>query len=358
MVEGSRFRRVELNWVLTGRPRRAAALVLCGVLAGALAPLTGARADSTTQAAPAVPSSSPGCPVLILSAMPLEAAPILAAADVDPNPVWVSNGKGFWSAEVEGNSAIIALTGIGITNATQTTDAAFSHFPCLSAVVFSGTSGGDFIGDVMVPSRWTKDGKQFFNTSQTALNALHQALQQPIALEQSTPLGDPLCACGTIGVPNVTLPVTVLHVPRVEVGGDGLSNDGFGGRALPCTPEASDVLGCWPCPFPDIAAGTQASNLATTVPPFLDPSFVLDYEAASAPPPGTYVSDDMETAAVFAIAAGHNVPFIGFRAASDGGGDPLMLPGFPAQFFVYRQLAADNAAAVTLAFLREWHAAQ
>ena len=31
-----------------------------------------------------------------------------------------------------------------------------------------------------------------------------------------------------------------------------------------------------------------------------------------------------------------------------------MLPGFPSQFFVYKQLAADNAAAVTLAFVDAW----
>jgi hypothetical protein len=37
---------------------------------------------------------------------------------------------------------------------------------------------------------------------------------------------------------------------------------------------------------------------------------------------------------------------------SDGAGDPLGLPGFPSQFVVYRQLAANNAAAVTLALLR------
>jgi hypothetical protein len=39
---------------------------------------------------------------------------------------------------------------------------------------------------------------------------------------------------------------------------------------------------------------------------------------------------------------------------SDGGGDPLSLPGFPFQFFYYRQLAADNAAITTLAFLASW----
>ena len=62
----------------------------------------------------------------------------------------------------------------------------------------------------------------------------------------------------------------------------------------------------------------------------------------------------METAAVARVAAEKHVPFIGFRALSDGLGDPLMLPGFPAQFFVYRQYAAENAAAVELAFLSSW----
>jgi hypothetical protein len=50
------------------------------------------------------------------------------------------------------------------------------------------------------------------------------------------------------------------------------------------------------------------------------------------------------------------VPFLGIRAVSDGQGDPLHLPGFPFQFFVYRQLAGNNAAAVTVAFLRTWAA--
>ena len=51
------------------------------------------------------------------------------------------------------------------------------------------------------------------------------------------------------------------------------------------------------------------------------------------------------------VAALKKVPFIGFRSLSDGLGDPLNLPGFPAQFFVYRQYAAENAAAVVTIFL-------
>jgi hypothetical protein len=341
------------------RRARVTAIAACAAIAGSLAPVAAARATAPPQHPSA--EAHGGCPVLVLSAMPLEIAPILSAATVNPTPVWVHGGKGFWSGRVEGNKAILAITGIGLQNATLVTQAAFEHFACFSAVVFSGTSGGDFIGDVMVPARWTEDGTHFTDTSSTTLAVLQQALQKPIALEQSTPVGNPLCPCGLPVAPTATLPLTVEHKPQVEVGGNGLSNDGFGGRALPCTPQASDVLGCWPCPFPDTAAPTQATNLASTVPPFLQPQFFLGYQAASAAPPGTYVSSDEETAAVFSIVARHGVPFIGFRAASDGtapadGGDPLMLPGFPAQFFVYRQLAADNAAGVALAFLRAWHA--
>jgi nucleoside phosphorylase len=56
------------------------------------------------------------------------------------------------------------------------------------------------------------------------------------------------------------------------------------------------------------------------------------------------------------VAASAGVPFLGVRAVSDGGGDPLHLPGFPVQFFAYRQLAGNNAAALTVAILREWTA--
>lgn len=311
-----------------------------------------ARADtgSTT-------TTTPTCPVLVLGAMPLEVAPVLAKADVGATPAWVDNdGKGFWAGTLAGNPVVIAMTGIGIVNATKTTEAAYEHFGCFSLVVFSGTAGGDYIGDVMVPSRWTQDGKTFIATSPAALNVLQTVTASPPRLEQSTPIGDPFCNCVTAGLPSATLPVTVQHKPAIEVGGDAVSHDGFGGRALPCTPSVNDVLACWPCEFPDSAAATQARNLSTTVPPFVDPSFFLDYETNSAAPPGTYVSDDMETAAVFKIADDHTTPVIGFRAASDGGGDPLNLPGFPAQFFVYRQLAADNAASAAVAFLGAWAA--
>jgi hypothetical protein len=90
--------------------------------------------------------------------------------------------------------------------------------------------------------------------------------------------------------------------------------------------------------------------------PFADPNFFLELFESFAPGGGgSAVVQDMETAAVARIATEENIPFIAFRGVSDGRGDPLTLPPIPyLQFAVYQQLAADNAAAATLAFLAAW----
>jgi nucleoside phosphorylase len=63
---------------------------------------------------------------------------------------------------------------------------------------------------------------------------------------------------------------------------------------------------------------------------------------------------DQETAAAQRVADAYGVPFLGIRGMSDGPGNPLNLPGYPVTFFVYKQIAADNAAIVAEAFLRNW----
>jgi nucleoside phosphorylase len=63
---------------------------------------------------------------------------------------------------------------------------------------------------------------------------------------------------------------------------------------------------------------------------------------------------DQETAAAQQVADAHGIPFLGVRGMSDGPGDPLHLPGYPFTFVVYKQIAADNAAIVTEAFLESW----
>lgn len=295
--------------------------------------------------------------LLVLSAMPLELDPLLAAAHVNQANAVELNSRYFYFGTLEGNNVIMGLTGIGPVNAQRTTTDAFQRFRCgttseISGVVFSGTSGGDYIGDVMVPSQWTETGTTFAASNPAMLAVAKQVVEdKDVHLQATTPTGDPACVCEASD--GVVTPVTVEHAPQVEFGGTGLSTDPFGGRALPCAPAGTDIFGCVPCRELNHSVVSQASTFAQNIPPFLQLSFFLGY-LGSTTPPGTYVSEDNETDLVAAVAATQGVPFIGFRAASDGGGDPLDLPGYPAEFFVYRQLAADNAAATALAFLHQW----
>jgi nucleoside phosphorylase len=300
--------------------------------------------------------------LLVLSAMPLELDPLLAQATVDPGSTALVDDRSFVTGTLAGDPVVMGLTGIGPENARATTSGAFAHYRCggvsgISGVVFSGTSGGDDIGDVFVPRRWSEDGAHFFATD-PAMYAVAASVAGGVPLDRTTPTGDPGCACALSA--GLTTPVAVGDVPAVEMGGDGLTTDPFGGRTLPCAPAGSDVFGCVPCRERDQHQPAQAGAFAREAPAFAQPGFFASYLHA-ATPPGTWVSEDDETAAVAEVAAAQGVPFIGFRAASDGpgntpgtGGDPLMLPGFPAQFVVYRQLAADNAAATAVAFLRAW----
>lgn len=290
--------------------------------------------------------------LLVLSAFPGEIDKLLTSATV--NGTEVVDGRAYYVGTLEGNEVVLALSGIGLVNAESTTRAAISHFTCgdettIGGVVFSGVAGGPHIGDVTIPEDWTLDGTNAFAADPAMFSTAQEvASGGEVALGQDTPVGDPACV-GTD--PALVRTVPVEYAPRILVGGHGASSDGFGGRAFPCVPGGGDVFGCEPCRAPSHAA-PDAGRFAEDLLPFVDPSFFLGY--SSSPPPGEYVAQDMETAAVAAVAAETGIPFIAVRAASDGEGDPLGLPGFPAQFFFYKQLAADNAAMVTLAFLRAW----
>jgi nucleoside phosphorylase len=293
--------------------------------------------------------------LLVVSAFPAELDAVLAKATV--RDTVVVDGRSFYLGTLAGNDVIMALTGIGPVNARRTTQSAVDHFRCgarpaITGAVFSGVAGGPYIGDVTVPSRWTDDGKNWTPVD-TAMFATARGVADSgmVALERDVPLGDPACICEPpVKVTTVHLP----HAPQIIVGGNGLTTDPVGGRAFPCVPHGGDVFGCDPCREPSTSA-PDAPRFLSGVAPFVDPGFFLGYFRMQTPP-GNYVASDEETAEVAMIAAHSHIPFIGFRAASDGKGDPLMLPGFPVQFFFYKQVAADNAAAVAYAFLQRWAA--
>jgi len=332
----------------------AALLMLAGVVTTGAAH-AGAVHASTVHATSARAHDACRPRTLVLSAMPVELSPLLATEKVARTVT--AGGHNFYVGRLRGHRVILALTGIGPVNARHTTRAAIKRFRCghhrgIKAAVFSGVAGGDFIGDVTVPRRWTQDaGKHFFGVDHRMLRAAKRVARHHLPLERKTPVGDPLCLCLN-STPALTT-VNVTHKPRVEIGGAGQTTDPFSGKAFPCVPAGGDVFGCDPCPVREDVA-RDVKQFVPGVIPLLNPSFFAGYLSASSSESPKYVAEDEETAAVDAVATHHHVRFLGIRAVSDGGGDPLHLPGFPAEFFYYRQLAADNAALTTLAFLKTW----
>lgn len=328
-----------------------AARAFVGVVLALVAATLGARADDAAAAPPRDCRSR----VLVLSAMPVELSPLLSSTRVS-RTVTV-DGRDFFVGRLKGRDVVLAMTRIGPVNATATTRLALRTFRCgsrslIGAIVFSGVAGGDWIGDVVVPARWTlDDGRTWSRTDRGMLATASGLVRAHSPLAQQTPVGDPLCTC--VVDPSTVSTVAVEHAPAVRVGGDGHTTDPFGGRAIPCVPGGSDVFGCDPCP----AAAHQVRDVAgfpTGILPFADPGFLAGYLKPTSGSGARYAVEDEETAAVARVAAVAHLPFIGFRGVSDGGGDPLGLPGFPVQFFYYRQLASDNAAVVTMDFLRTW----
>ena len=296
--------------------------------------------------------------LLVLSAFPAELDALLPAAHI--KTMVQRSDRAFYVGKLEGNNVVMALTGIGPLNATRTTKMAFDLFRCgpapgITGVVFSGVSGGKtYIGDVTVASRWTLDGGKSWIKTDPTMFKVAASVARSVHLDRSDPQGDPAC----VGIPPALLrTISVDRQPRVVLGGNGGTTDPFGGKRMPCIPGGGDIFGCDPCLAPTRET-PDPQAFASGMQPFFDPSWMAGYFASGGPPsePSSYVANDEETAAAATVAHAHHVPFIGFRALSDGKGDPLMLPGFPVQFFVYKDLAAQNAGKLALAFLKAWAA--
>lgn len=333
------------------RRRRSTAVVaaVAGVITGLLP--WAARADTAPP-----PSDCVRHQTLVLSAMPLELNPLVSRLTDAPPAVRVGD-RTFYPGRLAGNDVVLAMTGIGLVNAAETTTTAFDHFGACSfnAVIFSGVAGSIYnIGDVAIPQTWTQDGGASFVDADPKMLDVAQTIVGHVALARDVPVGDAACLCP--GVDHAT-PVHMPQEMKLVVGGRGTSADTFGGHAVPCLPGGGDIAGCKPCLLTSPGLTDDAVAFAKNAPPLFDQKFV---QGMVAPPDQTtdaYASQDEETASMAHAAVAAGVPFLGVRAVSDGHGDPLGLPGFPFQFFVYRQLAGNNAAAVTVAFLQAWAAA-
>ena len=293
---------------------------------------------------------------LILTAFPAEADAILARTTLDPNPTVVVDGRHFYLGSMGGEKVIVAMTGIGMVNATQTTETALAHFTpgsgiSIGAVVFAGVAGGSGrteIGSVAVPARWTADDGATWRAVDADMLAAANALT--VDLESTATLGDPLCLCN----PLAHLPLVDLkREPQLFVGGDGSSDDHNNGVAFPAIPFAGSIFGPQPCTAPD-RSPLFTGNFFQAIGPFLVRGLLTNLTGILTDVPPAVDAVDQETAAAQQVADAHGIPFLGIRGMSDGPGDPLNLPGYPFTFFVYNEIAADNAAIVTEAFLRSW----
>jgi nucleoside phosphorylase len=343
--------------------RRLAMVALVAVLLGGTS-----IAAASAAAGPMAPACRGARRLMIVSAYPAEMGKIMRTTQLDTvEPVRSAppDSKEYWTGTLEGKQVIETLAGIGPVNATHTTEDAFTVFGgCISGVVFSGVAGAGSdhlgphgqarssrIGDVTVPDGWNSAHAPYDGVASRSMMAVAAGVAGHVQLENTTPAGDRACMCVDPGtVPGVTFPYT----PTVLLHGEGSTTDPFGGQAGPCLQHGGDLGGCEPCP---VALGTSPDpgRFVTNV---ADPAFLPGLITGSAGSgdsiPGSFIESDEETGAVGAIANAHHVPFIGFRGISDGSPDPLMLPGFPSQFVVYDQLAADNSATMALAFVSAW----
>lgn len=282
---------------------------------------------------------------LVLAAFPAEADAVLSHTALDRYPVVRADGRHFYLGSIGAKKVIVAMTGIGMVNATETARAALARFTrAIDAVLFSGVAGGGArvsIGDATVPARWTLDGGATFHPVDAGLLAAARALA--VDLECVNFLRRK--------APRVKL-VDLKRRPRLVVGGDGCSFDNNNGQAFPCLPNGGGVFGCQPRSAPDRSL-LHTGNFSRAAGPWLRKALVTNLNFAWVADPA-FDATDNETAAVQAVADARGVPFLGIRGISDGAGDPLHLPGFPFQFFFYKQLAAENAARVAAALLQTW----
>jgi nucleoside phosphorylase len=294
---------------------------------------------------------------LVLTALPVEADAILARTTLDPNPTVVVDGRHFYLGTLGGKPVIVAMTGIGEVNATQTTETALDYFTPASgisvdAVVFDGIAGGSGrteIGDVAVPAQWTCDNGATWDAVNSSMLAAASTLT--VNLDSTDSIGDPAChLCG----PLARLPLINLNrEPQLFVGGEGATDDNNNGTAFPEIPLGGAIFGPQPLAAPDFSP-LFTGNFLQALGPFLLQgllSNIMGFFTAANPPVDAV---DQETAAAQQVADAHGVPFLGIRGISDGPGDPLPLPGYPFTLFVFKQIAADNAAIVTEDFLQTW----
>jgi adenosylhomocysteine nucleosidase len=301
-------------------------LLALGILLG------GCATRTATQTNAARPYCDPTPRLAVLSAFEPELAKLRAATQV--REVRVLNGRSFYVGRLAGKDVVLSLSGISMVNAAMTTQDLLDHFT-VREIIFSGIAGGVNpglnVGDVTVPAEWGEYQEQVFaretadgwDLGRFGREFSNYGMMFPKRVAVTRRGGRPDQPEEQFWFP---ADPEGLQTARRIAGQVTLSRRTEDGRSLSAEPRV-------------VVGGHGVSG-----PTFVDNAAYRQWVWQ------TFQADalDMETAAVAQVAWVNQVPYIGFRSLSDlaGGG-----PGGN-ELPVFFKLAADNSAAVVLAYVR------
>lgn len=241
-----------------------------------------------------------------------EAEGMILAGQMEQADSLVILGRPVLTGQLAGKDIILAESGIGMTNAAMTTQKLIDVFNP-KAVIFSGIAGAIdssvHIGDIVVCERWITHDYVYHGAGgpQPRGIGVYSPRIDSVSRMRSFPVDSVMFEiAGAIHIEDFPLREIVDRKPVVMIGGVGVSGNAF------------------------------IDNLEKRI--WLADSF------------GGLVTD-METAAVAQVCHINNIPFIGFRSASDlaGGSGSLSARAELDRFF---EVAAENSAMLVKEFLR------
>ena len=268
----------------------------------------------------------------IMSAFEPELVKLRAATEVTGTRV--INGRTHYLGRLAGHDVVLLLSGFSMVNAAMTTQAMLDRFT-IRGIVFSGIAGGVNpglrIGDVTVPAQWgnyqemvfARETPTGFAPARTTTEFANFGMMFPQGTSVAIPVGAPdslvrrfWFRVDSASLSTVSQAARSVRLTRCIDGGVCLSH------------EPQIVIG-----------GNGVSG-----PTFVDNAAFREWAWKS------FHADalDMETAAVAVVAYENRVPYIAFRSLSDlaGGG-----PG-QNESRIFGRLAADNSAALVIAYLK------
>jgi adenosylhomocysteine nucleosidase len=269
--------------------------------------------------------------IAVISAFEPELVKLRAATTITGTRV--INGRTHYLGTLAGHDVVLLLSGFSMVNAAMTTQAMLDRFH-ITGIVFSGIAGGVNpglnVGDVTVPAQWGNYQENVF------------ARETPTGFS-SARVTTPFANFGMMFTQGTSVAMPVGKADSLErrfwFAAD--SSALVTARRVAATAHLSRCTSSGACleHEPQIVIGGNG----VSGPTFVDNAAYREWAWK------TFHADalDMETAAVAVVAFENRVPYIAFRSLSDlaGGGAGRN----EAQTF--GRLAADNSAAVVLAYL-------